>query len=67
MPGGEGRICGRTREWVELVDQKERVVSAQVAQKPQGGRPEGGISRASRELGLTRRSIQRAQPDLRLT
>lgn len=42
--------------WVEL----SAVVSAQVAQKPQGGRPESGHSKAARELGIDRSEIQRA-------
>lgn len=44
-------------EWVRLT---ERKVSGQVAQKPQGGRPEGGVSAASRELGLERTDVRRA-------
>jgi len=36
-------------------------VSAQVAQKPQGGRPEGGDSLAARELGITREEVRRSQ------
>lgn len=43
--------------WIELVEQK---VSAQHVQKPQGGRPEGGISAASRELGINRMDASRA-------
>ncbi|WP_453968132.1 hypothetical protein [Amorphus sp. MBR-141] len=43
--------------WVELTDQK---VSGQVAQKPQGGRPEGGLSAATRELGVERTAARRA-------
>jgi len=35
-------------------------VSAQVGQKPQGGRPEGGINAASKELGVERTQAQRA-------
>src|ERR1700733_14586267 len=35
-------------------------VSAQVAQKPQGGRPEGGDSLAARELGITREEVRRS-------
>ena len=31
----------------------EARVSVQPAQKPQGGRPEGGISAASREIGVS--------------
>lgn len=44
--------------WVELIELKR--VSAQVDQKPQGGRPEGGIAAASRELGIERKDAARA-------
>ncbi|QGA56863.1 hypothetical protein [Brucella sp. 2280] len=44
-------------KWVELNAAR---VSAQIVQKPQGGRPEGGISAASRELGLDRKDASRA-------
>lgn len=43
-------------EWVELTGE----VIGQLAQKPSGGRPEGGISAASRELGIDRTEAQRA-------
>lgn len=46
--------------WVKLQDQKREAVSAQSAQKPQGGRPEGGVSAASRDLGLDRDDARRA-------
>jgi ParB family chromosome partitioning protein len=36
-------------------------VSAQVRQKPQGGRPESGDSLAARDLGITRQEVQRAR------
>jgi hypothetical protein len=36
------------------------VVSAQLAQKPQGGRPESGERKAARELGTDGHEIQRA-------
>lgn len=42
--------------WVELADR----VSAQVVQKPQGGRPEGGVSKAARDLNLERKEVDRA-------
>lgn len=45
-------------EWVRLCEQKQ--VSAQLAPKPQGGRPESGVNAASRELGLERTEVQRA-------
>ena len=44
-------------EWCRLVG---REVSAQVAQKPQGGRPKGGESEAARQLGLDRDDVRRA-------
>jgi len=43
-------------EWISLTER----VSAQVAPKPQGGRPEGGIRAAARELGIERTQAQRA-------
>lgn len=42
--------------WVELADK----VSAQVAPKPQGGRPESGDRKAARDLNLDRTEVQRA-------
>lgn len=42
--------------WVELADK----VSAQVVQKPQGGRPEAGIRKAARDLNLDRKEVDRA-------
>lgn len=42
-------------EWVRLCD--EQRVSGQLAQK---GRPEGGVSAASRELGIERTEVRRA-------
>jgi len=47
-------------EWVRLTDEKRAQVSAQVAPKPQGGRPESGIRAASRELGIDRDQARRA-------
>lgn len=44
-------------EWCVLVG---KPVSAQVAPKPQGGRPEGGVREASRQLGLDRDDVRRA-------
>jgi len=37
-----------------------REVSAQLGQKPQGGRPSGGVSKAARDLGMTRQAVDRA-------
>ena len=45
-------------EWIRLTD--EKVVLAQVAPKPRGGRPEGGIRAAARELGVDRDDARRA-------
>jgi ParB family chromosome partitioning protein len=44
-------------EWIKLT---EAEVSAQVAPKPQGGRPEGGIRAAARDLGIERTDARRA-------
>jgi hypothetical protein len=44
-------------EWCRLVG---KTVSAQVAPKPQGGRPEGGVREAARQLGLDRDDVRRA-------
>ncbi len=50
-------------EWITLEkkwrDEVDRV-SAQSAQKPQGGRPKGGLSAAARGLGLDRDDARRA-------
>lgn len=43
--------------WVELSDR----VSGQVVQKPLGGRPEGGVSKAARDLNLERTEVHRSQ------
>ena len=43
------------RKWMDL----NKGVSAQLAQKPQGGRPKGGISEAARQLGLNRDAARR--------
>jgi ParB-like nuclease domain len=45
-------------EWIRLTEAK--VVSAQVAPKPQGGRPEAGVRAAARELGIKRDEARRA-------
>ena len=49
-------------EWVRLTEGRraEERVSVQIAQKVKTGRPEGGISAASRALGVTRDEVQRA-------
>lgn len=47
---------GLVAEWVELTGE----VSTQHVSKPQGGRPEDGIRRASRDLGLNREDVRRA-------
>jgi len=43
-------------EWISIADR----VSVQVAPKPQGGRPEGGTSKASRELGIETTDAKRS-------
>jgi len=49
-------------EFARLVkERREKEVSAQVGQKPVGGRPEGGDSLTAKELGITRQEIQRAE------
>jgi len=47
-------------EWVRLTTEKNKDVSAQVGQKA-NGRPEGGLSAAVREIGVTRQEAQRAE------
>ena len=42
--------------WVELADK----VLVQVAPKPQGGRPEGGVNKAARDLNLEATEVKRA-------
>jgi ParB-like chromosome segregation protein Spo0J len=44
--------------WIKLTNEKE--VSAQVAPKPKGGRPQGGVRAASRDLGIDRDAANRA-------
>lgn len=46
-------------KWVELVGAKQEVLS-QVGSKPAGGRPEGGVRAAARELGLSQSDANRA-------
>jgi ParB-like chromosome segregation protein Spo0J len=45
-------------EWIRLTNEKE--VSAQVAPKPKGGRPAGGVRAAARDLGVDRDAANRA-------
>lgn len=45
-------------EWCELVGKE---VLAQLAPKPQGGRPQGGERAAARQLGLDRDDVRRAR------
>jgi hypothetical protein len=42
-------------EWIKITER----VSTQSASKPQGGRPEGGVRAASRELGVERMDASR--------
>jgi hypothetical protein len=44
-----------------------KVVSVQLAQKPQGGRPEGGTSAAARAINITRDEARRAEKIARIT
>lgn len=45
-------------EWVKLCNER---VSAQIGRKPSsGGRPEGGMDAAARELGIDRHEVQRS-------
>lgn len=46
-------------EWIRLTEAK-REVSSQSETKPQGGRPEGGINAAARELGISKADAHRA-------
>jgi ParB/RepB/Spo0J family partition protein len=49
-------------EWAELVEQKKKLISVQVAQKkPKRGRPNGGEVQTARELNLTREAVRRAK------
>jgi ParB family transcriptional regulator, chromosome partitioning protein len=48
-------------EWIGLSDKKdEEAVLTRVASKPKGGRPEGGVRAASRDLGIELTEAQRA-------
>jgi hypothetical protein len=54
-------------EWTRLTEERRKEVSGQVVQKPQGGRPESGISAAARELPIPgktqdakRKNVERA-------
>ncbi len=48
--------------WINLMEQKagREEVSSQLAKKPQGGRPEGGINAAAREIGVDKHDAYRA-------
>jgi hypothetical protein len=48
---------GSPPEWAELVEQKAKLVSGQLGQKPPG-RPEGGSSQAARDLGVSRKQVE---------
>src|SRR5581483_2055612 len=47
--------CELVAEWVHYA---EAAVSGHLVQKPQGGRPEGGIARASRALAVPGKTIE---------
>ena len=46
-------------EWVRLAEERE--VLAQLAPKPQGGRPQGGTRAAARDIGVTRDEARRSE------
>ncbi len=48
--------------WIELMEKRagREEVSSQLAKKPQGGRPEGGINAAAREIGVDKHDAYRA-------
>lgn len=48
-------------EWVRLAEERAAGISAQVGQKIGRGRPESGVSLASRKIGVTRQEAQRAE------
>jgi ParB-like chromosome segregation protein Spo0J len=45
-------------EWIKLTNERE--VSSQVERKPKGGRPEGGVEAAAREIGVERNEAHRS-------
>jgi ParB family chromosome partitioning protein len=45
--------------WIELSEAMQ--VSPQVVAKPKGGRPDGGVRRAAREIGVNREDARRAE------
>jgi hypothetical protein len=54
-------------EWVRIWEQKQAAAPGQFVQEPQGGRPEGGVAQAARELSVPgktadarRKTIERA-------
>jgi ParB-like chromosome segregation protein Spo0J len=48
-------------EWIGLYEKEDKEeVLTQVASKPKGGRPEGGVRAASRDLGIELTEAQRA-------
>lgn len=48
-------------EWVRLAEERAQQVSPQVVAKPQGGRPQGGVRAAAREIGVGREEARRAE------
>tara|TARA_R110002020_G_scaffold6361_15_gene26920 strand:- start:8107 stop:8403 length:297 start_codon:yes stop_codon:yes gene_type:complete len=47
--------------WAAITAKKKPVkVSGQIGPKPQVGRPAGGIREAARDLGMARKSVERA-------
>lgn len=47
-------------EWIRLAEKNDKEVLGQVDPKPKGGRPEGGIRKAARELNIERKDAERA-------
>lgn len=48
-------------EWVRLAEERGREVSPQLVAKPHGGRPQGGVRAAAREIGVNREEARRAE------
>lgn len=48
-------------EWVRLAEERANQVLPQVVAKPQGGRPQGGVRAAAREIGVNREEARRSE------
>jgi len=55
-----GERADQIAEWISLTTPTPSEVSTQVVSNPQGGRPEGGVRAAARELGVNREEARRA-------